>query len=53
MCQTHKEKREKWSSRRNRTTKQKSIKTFAEKENYKYSGIFKEDTIKQAEMKKK
>ena len=30
---------------------QESIKTFGEKESYKYSGIFEADTIKQIDMK--
>ena len=34
-------------------TNQETIRTLAEKENYKYLGIFEVDTIKKAEMKEK
>ena len=36
----------------NRTTKSRKIRTFGEKETYKYLGILEADTTKQVEMKK-
>ena len=55
ICHSDNEKRKKINSRRNNATEiyQESIKRLGEKENFKYLGIVKEDTIKQVEMKER
>ena len=51
MCLAHNKSEKIKTAERIALPNQKSIKTFREKENYKYSEILEEDTIKQTEIK--
>ena len=53
MCQANHEKQRTANDGRNRTTKSGKIRTFWEKEIYKYSGIVEADTFNQVEILKK